>query len=83
PRAIAQQIVDGLEYDEKKVSAVEIAGPGFINFRYSEEYLFDELSEILKAGAEFGKSDSHQGKRILVEFVSANPTGPLTVGHGR
>ncbi|MAO66395.1 MAG: arginine--tRNA ligase [Balneola sp.] len=83
PRAIAQQIVDGLEYDEKKVSAVEIAGPGFINFRYSEEYLFDELSEILKTGAEFGKSDSHQGKRILVEFVSANPTGPLTVGHGR
>jgi arginyl-tRNA synthetase len=83
PRAIAQQIVDKLEYDEKKVSAVEIAGPGFINFRYSEEYLFDELSEILKAEAEFGKSDSHKGKRILVEFVSANPTGPLTVGHGR
>lgn len=83
PRAIAQQIVDGLEYDEKKISAVEIAGPGFINFRFADDYLFDELEEILKSGADFGKSDTQQGKRVLVEFVSANPTGPLTVGHGR
>lgn len=83
PRAIAQQIVDGLEFDEKKISTVEIAGPGFINFRYAEVYLFDELAEILNSGAAFGKSDSRQGKRVLVEFVSANPTGPLTVGHGR
>ncbi|MAL18109.1 MAG: arginine--tRNA ligase [Balneola sp.] len=83
PRAIAQRLVDKLEYDEKKISAVEIAGPGFINFRFAEEYLFDELSEILKAGSDYGKSDSNKEKRVLVEFVSANPTGPLTVGHGR
>lgn len=83
PRAIAQQLVDGLKYDEKKVSAVEIAGPGFINFRFAEEYLFDELSEILKKGKAFGESDTNKGSRVLVEFVSANPTGPLTVGHGR
>ncbi|MBO6584902.1 MAG: arginine--tRNA ligase [Gracilimonas sp.] len=83
PRAIAQQIVDGLQYDEKKISAVEIAGPGFINFRFAEDYLFDELGEILGTGSEYGKTDAYKGKKVLVEFVSANPTGPLTVGHGR
>lgn len=83
PRAIAQQVVEGLNYDEKKISAVEIAGPGFINFRFAEDYLFDELNEILKRGEGFGESEANKGKRVLVEFVSANPTGPLTVGHGR
>ncbi|MEQ8524204.1 arginine--tRNA ligase [Gracilimonas sp.] len=83
PRAIAQQIVGGLEYDEKKISAVEIAGPGFINFRFAQDFLFDELGEILNSGADYGKTDAYAGKRVLVEFVSANPTGPLTVGHGR
>ncbi|MGM0546205.1 MAG: arginine--tRNA ligase [Bacteroidota bacterium] len=83
PRNIAEQIVGQLEYDERKLKAVEIAGPGFINFRYAENYLFDELADILNKGSEFGKSTTLDGKRILVEFVSANPTGPLTVGHGR
>ena len=83
PRKIAEQIVKGLEYDKQKLQAIEIAGPGFINFRYAKNYLFDELSGILSKGTNFGKSDSLQGQRILVEFVSANPTGPLTVGHGR
>jgi arginyl-tRNA synthetase len=83
PRAIAQQLVDNLKYDDKKIAAVEIAGPGFINFRYAEDYLFDELSSILDAGTEYGKTSEHGGKKVLVEFVSANPTGPLTVGHGR
>jgi len=83
PRKIAEQIVEGLEYDKQNIQSVEIAGPGFINFRYAENYLFDELADILSEGSTFGKSDSLKGKRILVEFVSANPTGPLTVGHGR
>lgn len=83
PRAIAQQIVDGLNYDEKKISAVEIAGPGFINFRFADEYVFEALGDILELGAKFGTSDANKGKRVQVEFVSANPTGPLTVGHGR
>jgi arginyl-tRNA synthetase len=83
PRAIAQQIINALEYDEKKISAVEVAGPGFINFRYSEGYLFDELNEILKEGETFGQTHANEGKKVLIEFVSANPTGPLTVGHGR
>lgn len=83
PRAIAQQIINGLKYDEKKISSIEIAGPGFINFRFADDYLYDELQSILDAGSGFGKTNEHAGKKVLVEFVSANPTGPLTVGHGR
>jgi arginyl-tRNA synthetase len=83
PRKIAEQLVETLDIDQTKVSAVEIAGPGFINFRFAENYLYDELSEILKISDHYGKSDQHSGKKVLVEFVSANPTGPLTVGHGR
>ena len=83
PRAIAQQIIDGLKYDEKKISSVEIAGPGFINFRFAEDYIYSELQSILDAKADFGKTEEYSGKKVLVEFVSANPTGPLTVGHGR
>ncbi|HKL17547.1 MAG TPA: arginine--tRNA ligase [Halalkalibaculum sp.] len=83
PRKIAEQIVEVLDYDSKRITSVEIAGPGFINFRYAETYLYDELETILQQSSSFGKSDSRKGKRVLVEFVSANPTGPLTVGHGR
>lgn len=83
PRAIAQQLVDGMNYDTNKVSSVEIAGPGFINFRFAEDFLFEELKNLLQKGAAFGRSDSNNGTKVLVEFVSANPTGPLTVGHGR
>lgn len=83
PRAIATQIVDGLNYEESKISAVEIAGPGFINFRFAEDYLFDELAAIIKQGEGFGKTDANAGQKVQIEFVSANPTGPLTVGHGR
>lgn len=83
PRNIAEQIVGALEYDEKYLTAVEIAGPGFINFRYADDYLYNELKEILEQSDSFGTSDEHKGERVLVEFVSANPTGPLTVGHGR
>ncbi len=83
PRAIATQLVEGLKYVESKISAVEIAGPGFINFRFAEDYLYDELASIIKGGETFGKTDSNDGLKVQIEFVSANPTGPLTVGHGR
>ncbi len=83
PRVIAQQIVDSIEYDPQKIKSIEIAGPGFINFRYSEEWLFGQLKSISSKEYVFGRSDINKGKRVLVEFVSANPTGPLTVGHGR
>src|SRR5699024_1241819 len=83
PRNIAEQIVEGLEYDNQKIDSVEIAGPGFINFRYAKNYLSDELQAVLNQQQSFGKTETLSGQRVLVEFVSANPTGPLTVGHGR
>jgi arginyl-tRNA synthetase len=83
PRVIAEELIDQFDSDPKKIKAVEIAGPGFINFRFAEDYLYDELAEILNSGTEFGKTNNNEGVKCLVEFVSANPTGPLTVGHGR
>ncbi len=83
PRAIAQQIVDKIEYDPEKIQSIEIAGPGFINFRFAKTWLFDQLRTISHKKSAFGSSEINKGKRILIEFVSANPTGPLTVGHGR
>lgn len=83
PRKIAEKLTGRLEFDPKKVSSVEIAGPGFINFRFADEYLFKALGDILDQKTDYGKTDKYAGLRILIEFVSANPTGPLTVGHGR
>src|SRR6056297_3537073 len=83
PRQIAKEIVDNLDYDSDKIESVDIAGPGFINFKFSDNYLHNALLKIIKSGKRHGKTGINQGKRILVEFVSANPTGPLTVGHGR
>lgn len=83
PRSIAEDIVSNLDYDPQKISAVEIAGPGFINFRFAPRFLYDELDRIRKLGRKYGRSSTRKGMRINVEFVSANPTGPLTIGHGR
>lgn len=83
PRQIAKEIVDNLKYDSNKIESVDIAGPGFINFKFSDNYLHNALENIVKSAEKYGKSSVNHGKRILVEFVSANPTGPLTVGHGR
>lgn len=83
PRNIAENIVGKLEADPARIESVEIAGPGFINFRYSEKYLSDALSNLIEQGETYGQSESKKGTKALVEFVSANPTGPLTVGHGR
>jgi len=67
----------------KKFSKVNIAGPGFINFKISEELLFGQLKKIIEENENFGKTRIGTNKKALVEFVSANPTGPLTIGHGR
>lgn len=83
PRQIAEDLVSNLETDSRKIKSVEIAGPGFINFRYAEDYLYDQLAGILESGENFGRTNENKGVHCLVEFVSANPTGPLTVGHGR
>lgn len=83
PRAIAQEIVGALQLDPKDVTGTEIAGPGFINFRFTPGFFTRQLSEILREGAGFGRTNVGRGRKAMVEFVSANPTGPLSVGHGR
>jgi len=86
PRMIAEDIanhLDALPLDTSRISAVEIAGPGFLNFRFADAHLSEQLQQIIDAGASFGRTTAGSGQRALVEFVSANPTGPLTVGHGR
>ncbi|MFT7675933.1 MAG: arginyl-tRNA synthetase [Gammaproteobacteria bacterium] len=82
PRDIARQIVESLP-EHTAISNVEIAGPGFINFFVSSDASQSVVLEILKQGENFGKSEVGAGQKIQVEFVSANPTGPLHVGHGR
>lgn len=82
PRAIAELIVPALAKDESVVSA-EIAGPGFINLKLSDAFWQECLSQILESGAKYGSNNIGQGEPINVEFVSANPTGPLHVGHSR
>jgi arginyl-tRNA synthetase len=83
PRQIAQDIVDRLQLDATRIAAVEIAGPGFINFRFAGEHLYDALEEIIRLADDYGKSGENAGKTVNVEWVSANPTGPLHAGHGR
>ena len=83
PRQIAEGIVAHWTPDPARVEAVEVAGPGFINVRFASAHLADGLAQILEAGAGWGRTDDHTGETALVEYVSANPTGPLTVGHGR
>ena len=83
PRQIAEALVEALTLDPKRIEGVEIAGPGFINFRFSNAYLADGVAHILEEGEAFGRTTEGAGKTAIVEYVSANPTGPLTVGHGR
>ena len=82
PRRIATAIVEALPPDEM-VAAVDIAGAGFINFRLHPTWLAAQTAAIIAAGARFGHTDARAGQRIQVEFVSANPTGPLHAGSGR
>ncbi|HWO88608.1 MAG TPA: arginine--tRNA ligase [Gemmatimonadales bacterium] len=83
PRALAERIVAALRLPPELVSSVEVAGPGFINFRFATGQLGRLLADILAAGSDYGRSRSATPLRINVEFVSANPTGPLHVAHGR
>jgi arginyl-tRNA synthetase len=82
PRDIATALVDSMESSEV-LAGVTVAGPGFINFVLADDWLAAQVAAINTAGDEFGRSDGGVGKRVQVEFVSVNPTGPLTVGHGR
>ena len=83
PRRLAQQVLDGLGLPAEVIARTEIAGPGFINFWLAVDQLDAQLQAVLAAGPGYGRHDTGPGRRVNVEFVSANPTGPLHVGHGR
>ncbi|GGX44434.1 arginine--tRNA ligase [Saccharospirillum salsuginis] len=82
PRDLAEAIIESLP-DNTLISKVEIAGPGFINFFLASDSVAEIVGDILEQGYDFGRNTSGQGEKVQVEFVSANPTGPLHVGHGR
>jgi len=81
PKVIAESVARYLENGD--LSQVEVAGPGFINLKMSHEFFLQRLKSAVKQGDDFGQSDVGQGTKVMIEFVSANPTGPLHVGHGR
>lgn len=83
PRAIAESIVGNLDLEDTLFERVEIAGPGFLNFYLSQQYYTEIIKDIAAKGEDYGKSDYGKGKRVLVEFVSANPTGPMHIGNAR
>ena len=83
PRKISESIISNLNQDDSIIEKVETAGPGFINFFVTPATWRDEIKEIYSKNSQYGNSDYGKGKNVQVEFVSANPTGPLHVGHGR
>ncbi|MGM0896860.1 MAG: arginine--tRNA ligase [Bacillota bacterium] len=83
PRAIAEAIVENLDTQAANIEKVEIAGPGFINIVIKKDYLNAVIKTVLEQGTEYGRSNSGNSERIQVEFVSANPTGDLHLGHAR
>ena len=83
PRAIAQMIADSIEFAGTAFDKVEVAGPGFLNFSVSAGWFGDVVRRVNDLGADYGKTDLGAGKRVLVEFVSANPTGPMHIGNAR
>ncbi|OAB47787.1 arginine--tRNA ligase [Paenibacillus antarcticus] len=83
PRQIAESIIDHLDLKKANIEKAEIAGPGFINFTLVKTYLYPVLQQVLEQGSDYGRSNVGQGKRVQIEFVSANPTGTLHLGHAR
>ncbi len=83
PRAIAESIVKYLDLTDTFFERVEIAGAGFLNFFLSQHFWTEILKDVISSGEDYGKSDYGQGKSVLVEFVSANPTGPMHIGNAR
>ena len=83
PRAIAEKIIENVDLNGSVFGTVSAAGPGFINFSYSGEYYKKVMTDVLSDGESYGYTDFGQGKKIMVEFVSANPTGPMHIGNAR
>ena len=83
PRKIAQALIDNMELERSWFASVEAAGPGFINFRLADSWYADVLKTVTSEGDDYGRSNEGQGKKLMVEFVSANPTGPMHMGNAR
>nr|WP_028543370.1 arginine--tRNA ligase [Paenibacillus taiwanensis] len=83
PRQIAEAIIEHLDKASASIQSAEIAGPGFINFRVDKSYLYGVVGEVAAQGADYGRSQSGKGQKVQMEFVSANPTGSLHLGHAR
>lgn len=83
PRALAAQIAENIVLDGTSFGRVEVAGPGFLNFFLGDKWYSDVVENVIKQGGDYGKTDFGGGKRVLVEFVSANPTGPMHIGNAR
>jgi arginyl-tRNA synthetase len=83
PRMIAEEIVNNFNKEKASIEKIEIAGPGFINFYMDNSYLTDLIPAILEAGEAYGETNTGNGQKVQVEFVSANPTGDLHLGHAR
>lgn len=83
PRMIADEIIKYIDKEKNSIEKIEIAGPGFINFYMNNSYLTNLIPAILKAGKSYGRTNVGKGQKIQVEFVSANPTGDLHLGHAR
>ena len=83
PRQIAEQIIANLQKDKANIAEAEIAGPGFINFKMNKVYLYPVIENVQKLGDRYGATNVGQGLKVQVEFVSANPTGSLHLGHAR
>lgn len=83
PRAIGQMIADAAILDGTAFEKIEVAGPGFLNFFISPSWFNETVGEVINSGSDYGKTELGKGKRVLVEFVSANPTGPMHIGNAR
>lgn len=83
PKQVAEALIENFDQTKASIEKIEIAGPGFINFYMNNAYLTELIPTILNAGEKYGESDFGKGEKIQVEFVSANPTGDLHLGHAR
>ncbi|AWB42881.1 arginine--tRNA ligase [Paenibacillus sp. CAA11] len=83
PRMIAEEILKNLDQSKASIEKAEIAGPGFINFTLSKSYLYPVVEQVYAQGKDYGRVSAGQGLKVQVEFVSANPTGSLHLGHAR
>ena len=83
PRKIAEALIANADLADTWFASVEVAGPGFINFRLADRWYADVLQAVTQEGADYGRSDIGHGQKVMVEFVSANPTGPMHMGNAR